>query len=77
MVLKGPLQRHDVTLKLQGEVQCTIMAATKDEAIRKLKDVVLAEDGQTPKSELLPIFSWDVDKGTATSYWRDACENDL
>lgn len=64
-------RRYKVTLKIEGEAQRMVVAASEQEAVALAKKMLLEADGQTPKKNALPAFCWDMDHEWAFPHWSD------
>lgn len=65
------LRKYSVRMNLDGDVERIVMAASEEEAMGKVKKMLLAEDGQTPKSNALNAFCWDARHVHASIHWSD------
>lgn len=76
MAKKETLRKYTASLTVRGEVQRIVMAASENDAKRKLKKMMFGEDGQSPKSSALAAFCWDADDGFARLHWSERTEEE-
>ena len=52
-------RKYTVQLTIAGEAERVVMAISEEQAVAKVKKILLADDGFTPRSGRLDAFCWD------------------
>lgn len=65
------LRKYTVTLHVEGDANRIVMATSQEDAVAKVKKMLLADDGQTPKTNSLNAFCWDVRQRYVDIHWSD------
>jgi len=63
--------RYNVNLSIRGEANRVVLACSEEEAIEKVKKMLLGSDLQTPKAKLLEAFCWEEFTSWGKVHWAD------